>query len=371
MHVTNIRKQLRAYGPTEDVLRELQAYILPPFGTIGQVFNYALLEDVELVRTWQGYLAEAEVAGIFPTLQRYIAPLCFPIRAGISQTDAYRRVTLNGHVPEAFAEATGLPLARPDGLQLFLYPSPAGRLPVLVAPERADFVSLVQALCYRNEPHPIPASMGAVFVKGLNNWDRIRRLSQGLYPLNSADWVAQREQYQDSLIILSEIPYSNVSARDMGLPEADWLRQSRQIRLAHEGAHYFAWRHFGRMHANMYDELIADYAGIRAVQAHFRADWFLRFIGLQHHPALQKEGRLHNYLGQPPLSQAARQGLQHILIDAARQLEAFDRQLVSFGEADMALRLWTICQHHLLDIAAPDGCQRLLHTFPYPQALSL
>lgn len=371
MHGTNIRKQLRAYGPTEEVLLELQAYILPPYGTIGQVFNYPLLEDVELVRTWQDYLAEAETAGIFPTLQRHIVQLRFPIRAGISQTDAYRRVTLHGHAPEAFAEATGLPLVRPEGLQLFLYPSPAGRLPVLVAPERVDFINLVQALCYRNEPHPIPASMGAVFIKGLNNWDRIRRLYRRLNLLNSTDLVTQREQYQDSLIVLSEIPYSNVSARDMGLPAAEWLRQSRQVRLAHEGAHYFTWRHFGRMHANMYDELIADYAGIRAVQPHFRADWFLRFIGLENHPVLQKEGRLHNYLGQPPLSQAARQGLQHILINAARQLEAFDRQLVSCEEADIALRLWAICQHHLLDIAAPDGCQRLLHTFRYPQALSL
>jgi hypothetical protein len=369
MNAINIRKQLRAYGPTEEVLQELQEYLLSPFGTSGHVFNSTLPEDLELVRTWQGYLDEAKVAGLFTTLQRHIVQFSFPIRAGISQTDAYRRATLGGKSPEAFAEASGLPLARPEGLQLFLYSSPAGRLPVLVAPERADFVSLVQALCYRNEPHPIPASMGAVFIKGLTNWDRIRRLSQGLHSLGSVDWAAKREQYQDSLIILSEIPYSNVSAREMALSEIDWLRQSRQIRLAHEGAHYFTWRHFGRMHANMYDELIADYAGIRAVQAHFRADWFLRFIGLENHPALQKEGRLRNYLGQPSLSLAARNCLQRILIDAARQLEAFDQQLVSSGGADLAQRLWTICQHHLLDIAAPDGCQRLLHTHRYSKAL--
>ncbi|AEE48573.1 DUF7005 family protein [Haliscomenobacter hydrossis] len=369
MNAANIQEQLRAYGPTEEVLRELQEYLLPPFGTGSQAFNSTLPEDMELVRTWQGYLAEAQVAGTFTTLQRHIVQFRFPIRAGISQTDAYRRATLGGKSPEAFAEASGLPLARPDGLQLFLYSSPAGRLPVLVAPERADFVSLVQALCYRNEPHPIPASMGAVFIKGLNNWDRIRQLSQGLHSFSSVDLAAQREQYQDSLILLSEIPYSNVPARDMGLSEADWLRQSRQIRLAHEGAHYFTWRHFGRMHANMYDELIADYAGIRAVEAHFRADWFLRFIGLENHPALQKEGRLRNYLGQPPLSKAARHCLQRILIDAARQLETFDRQLVFSGETDLALRLWAICQHHLLDISAPDGCQHLLHTYRYPKAL--
>lgn len=369
MNAINLRKQLRAYGPSEEVLLELQEYLLPPFGTGGQTFNSKLPEDTELVSTWQGYLAEAQVAGVFPTLQRHIVQFRFPICAGVSQTDAYRRATLGGKSPEGFAEASGLSLACPDGLQLFLYSSPAGRLPVLVAPERTDFVSLVQALCYRNEPHPIPASMGAVFIKGLNNWDRIRRLSKGLNLLSRVDLAGQREQYQDSLIVLSEIPYSNISAREMDLSEIDWLRQSRKIRLAHEGAHYFTWRHFGRMHANMYDELIADYAGIWAVQAHFRADWFLRFIGLENHPELQKEGRLRNYLGSPSLSRAARHCLQCILIDAAWQLEIFDQQLVSRGGTDLAQRLWTICQHHLLDIAAPDGCQRLLNTHRYSKAL--
>jgi hypothetical protein len=325
---------------------------------------------VELVRTWQGYLDEAQSAGVFPILQQHIVQFRFPIRTGISQTDTYRQVTLRGQSPEALAEASGLTLVRPESLQLFLYASPAGRLPVLVAPERADFVSLVQALCYRNEPHPIPSSMGAVFIKGLNNWDRLRRLSQGVHSLNGIDWVAQHGQYQDSLILLSEIPYSNVAASEMGLSETDWLKQSLRIRLAHEGAHYFTWRHFGRIHANMYDELIADYAGINAVQTHFRADWFLRFIGLENHPVLRKKGRLCNYLGQPPLSQAARHCLQRILIDSARQLEIFDRQNICNGEADFALRLWAICQHHLLDIAAPDGSQRLLQTYRYPQALS-
>lgn len=370
MYTNAIRKQLRAYGPSEDVLQELQKYILSPFGTPGQALNHTLCEDAELVRTWQHYLAEAETAGVFPTLQQHIVQFRFPVRAGISQTDAYRRVTLRGHAPEAFAEATGLELIRPDSLRLFFYPSPAGRLPVLVAPERSDFVRLVQALCYRSEPQPIPASMGAIFIKGLNNWDRIHRLGRSFPFQSSTDWVAQREQYQDSLIVLSEMPYSNVPAQDMGLPTTEWLRQSLQIRLAHEGAHYFTWRHFGRMHANMYDELIADYAGIRAVQDYFRAEWFLRFIGLERHPGLQKEGRLNNYLGEPPLSSAARHCLQRILVDAAWQLEAFDRQL-GFGGADMALRLWAICQHHLLDIAAPDGSQCLLSTYRRSQALSL
>jgi hypothetical protein len=119
----------------------------------------------------------------------------------------------------------------------------------------------------------------------------------------------------------------------------------------------------------MYDELLADYAGIVAVQSRFRADWFLRFIGLGDYPHLHPQGRLRNYLGQPPLSEAARICLQAILHDAGQQLEAFDQQLAP--DTPLAQRLWTICQHHLLDIAAPDGHQQLLRAFHQQQALAL
>ena len=48
-------------------------------------------------------------------------------------------------------------------------------LPLLIAGTRADFESLVRAFTERNEPRDVPASMGACFVKGLNNWDRVAR----------------------------------------------------------------------------------------------------------------------------------------------------------------------------------------------------
>lgn len=359
MTVSMTHQRLRAYTQEEDTLRALHDYLLPSFVQTVEVPKQSL-EDAALVETWEGYLMEAKESGVYPTLCKHWVQFRFPIAEGISNSDSYRRATRRGASTLRMPEAQGLALKAPDRLKLFLYASPAGRIPVLVAEERVDFEAIIRALCYRNEPRPVPASMGAALIKGLNNWDRVRKLQAlGGY----SNLSEHKGLFQDSLIVLSRIPYSNVSAAAMGLEAESWLEQSLQIRLAHEAAHYLTLRHFGRMHINMYDELIADYAGIRAVQPHFRADWFLRFIGLEDYPRLREAGRLNNYLGEPPLNRPARKALQAILRDAALQVEAFDLQVQSMQAADMHCQLLALCHHSLLEIAAPGGQERLLGTF--------
>lgn len=359
MTVSMTDQRLRVYTQEEAALRALRAYLLPAFTRETAAPNQPL-EDKALVETWEGYLAEAQEAGVYATLRKHWVQFQFPVAEGMSRSDSYRQATRRGASTQLMPEARGLALKAPDKLKLSLHASPAGRLPVLVAEERADFESIIQALCYRNEPRPVPASMGAALIKGLNNWDRVRKLqARGGY----TNLLAHKDLFQDSVIVLSRIPYSNVPAPALGLEAESWLEQSLRIRLAHEGAHYFTLRRFGRMHVNMYDELIADYAGIKAVQPHFRADWFLRFIGLEDYPRLRQTGRLNNYLGQPPLSGPARQALQAILRDAALQVEAFDRQVQPEQAAKQPIPLLALCRHSLLEIAAPDGHAQLLQTF--------
>ena len=173
-------------------------------------------------------------------------------------------------------DASGLVLARPDELRLIVHPSPAGQIPVLIPEGRMDFVALVRALTMRNEPGPVPGSMGACTVSGLNNWDRIvehrRRWEAEGGDRSDTGWqeefrrlVPHKELYQDRFLIVSDGPYSNVSAGEIGLTEQEWQRTSTTIRLEHECTHYFTLRVFGTMHNNLLDELIADYAGITAV----------------------------------------------------------------------------------------------------------
>lgn len=186
-------------------------------------------------------------------------------------------------------------------------------IPVLVAANRPDFVSLAQALTRRNEPEPLPASMGACIVSGYNNWDRItelRRRWQGEKSANPSlpDWAEEFRQnilpfpalYQDTFILLSQGPYSNVPAQHMGMSVETWRQTSLTLRLEHECAHYFTYRLFGSMRNNLLDELIADYCGIVAANGHYRADWFLRFMGLESFPIIEKAEGWKTIVAIPP-----------------------------------------------------------------------
>jgi hypothetical protein len=83
----------------------------------------------------------------------------------MSQEDAYRDATRKGRVAEADAFVPGLTLTHPEHVELAICPTMAGRVPVIVAGDREDFVALVQALTDRNEPVPVPAAVGACIVK--------------------------------------------------------------------------------------------------------------------------------------------------------------------------------------------------------------
>jgi hypothetical protein len=295
------------------------------------------------VAAWEKYAAAAETAGVYQVLKECLIQFQFPIVAGISETEEYRAATRKGKLPDESAMASrpasyGTPLTftEPEKLQLQLYQTLAGTIPVLIAANRADFVTLVQALTKRNEPLPIPDSMGACTISGYNNWHRIEQYKQQWscqqHKYSEADWDAEfkrlikrKELYQDRLIILSTGPYSNVRASNLGLTETEWQHLSLKIRLEHESTHYFTRRFFGSMRNNILDELIADYRGIVAALGYYRSDWFLHFIGLESFPAYHKGGRLENYRGEPVLSDSAFKILQILVKKAAENLDRFDK----------------------------------------------
>jgi hypothetical protein len=174
---------LASYGATASEIEELLAYNRNSFDWRGADTPPAFPLPAEShVAAWERYALEAAEAGAFATLQRRLVQLRFPIREGISQTEAYRAATLRGAPTEEMTEASGLVLARPGELRLIVHPSPAGRVPALIPGARMDFVTLVHALTMRNGPGPVPGSMGACVVSGLNNWDRIRSIGAGGRP---------------------------------------------------------------------------------------------------------------------------------------------------------------------------------------------
>lgn len=366
---------LAGYGVKSAEIAELLTYTQNTFNSTNLTeFPTFPLESEPHVAAWERYYLQAQEIGVFKALSSALVQLQFPIQGGISQTDNYRAATRKGHLTEGMAEATGLELEKPEDLQLIIHQTLAGKIPVIIAGCRADFVSLVQALTKRNEPESIPDSMGATIVAGFNNWERIghyrqeweEKRSQSDPPLippyqgkpeenspfstnketplsppyqgrlggSDSDWQvefqhlkSQKHLYQDCFIILSRGNYSAISAAEIGIDEEEWLRLSFIIRLEHECCHYFTKRVFGAMRNNMLDELIADYQGITTTNnGYYRADWFLRFIGLESFPNYREGGRLQNYRGQPPLSDGAFKILQVLVKNAAENLEKFNIQ---------------------------------------------
>ena len=326
--------------------------------------------DESHVAVWQEYAKEAQQKGVYETLKQYLVQLQFPITAGISDRPEYKAATRRGVDTKNMELATGLKLQAPDKLQLWIHQTIAGKIPVLVASERADFISLVQALTKKNEPHPIPESMGACIVGGYNNWHRLKKYRQQWQAENPlGNWqqefkriIPQKQLYQDRFIILSTGNYSNVTAAQLGLENNQWQHLSLKIRLEHECTHYLTRRLLNSMKNNLLDELIADYQGIVTSWGSYRADWWLCFMGLES-SAYRAGGRLENYRGDPPLSDNAFKGLQTLVKQAAQNLANFDRQYYQEHERNEIHKLavlLALTQSNLEDLAAVTAVEQLL-----------
>ena len=367
------REFLVSLGASDQEIDELTNYNKNVFQRNDSACHIALpLPDEPFVEAWEGYAREAGEKGVFNTLREKLVQLSFPVREGISRDENYREATLRGLPAAGMPEARGLELERPGELDLYLHPTPAGRIPVLVAGHRPDFVSLVQALSRRNEPEKIPSSMGACMVKGFNNWDRIRAYREKWEKANPGrcsgeDWreefkniVPRRELYQDTFIILSREEYSGVPAIELGLSPEEWRSLSLIIRREHEAAHYFTLRVFGSARNHAYDELIADCMGIVAAAGTYRPDWFLRFVGLENYPRYREGGRLENYLGSPPLSDGAFRILQALVYRASENVEKICRGVCAGADTPegKAGLLLSLAGMSLIDLASMSPSQQ-------------
>jgi hypothetical protein len=371
-------ERLAAFGASPAEVAELLEYNENPFdlSALGPETVFPL-PDEPFVPVWEAWVEEARERGAFAVLREHLPQLRFPVQAGVSQTEDYKAATRKGVPPDDLPGAAGLSLARPDLVELVLHSSPAGRIPLLVARGREEFATLLRALARKGEPEPVPDSQGALMVSGYNNWSRVRELRRHWEALDpsereTATWgeefariVPRKELYQDRFILLSNGPYSAVPAADLGLGDEEWREISLAIRRDHECAHYFTRRLFGSMRNNALDELIADYAGLVGALGHYRADWFLRFLGLEDPTGYREGARLEIYRGDPPLSEGAFRVLQTLIRDAAANVERFDAGLPP-GPRDLrdrALALTALASHRLEELAAPGGDVELRRRF--------
>jgi hypothetical protein len=323
---------LSDFGASSEEIEELLRYDENVFADSINISHFPLADEL-FVKDWEQYANEVEHAGTIQVLANYLVQLRFPIEKGISASADYIAATRRGQPTYQMPEATGLHLRAPEQCQVVIHPTPAGKIPLLIALDRQDFIDLVRAFSKHNEPADVPNSMGACVISGYNNWARLHAAvfgieREGYEPSDAFRKIKpQKHLYQDCFIILSNSPYSGVSAAEMNMDEQSWNQASLLIRREHECTHYFTNRVFCSMRNNLLDEFIADYCGITVANGHFRSDWFLRFLGLESFPLFREGGRLQNYRGDPPLSDRAFAVLGCLIRKAARNVERFDRDL--------------------------------------------
>jgi hypothetical protein len=345
------------------MVHEQLAFLYDNYFSHNQVASWDEIpyHDEPFISAWEEYIRDIPSKGIPAALSQRLVQLRFPVRAGMSNNPNYQAATRRGLPTAAMPEATGARLEQPAGLQVYLYKTMAGRIPVIETSSRSDFETLVRVFCHRNEPAAIPASIGSCMIKGYNNWDRVAKYKQKRgADFDFNEMKTRKELYQDPFIILTDAEYSGVPAQMLGLADDEWRRLSMLIRREHEATHYFTLRFLGSARNHLLDEFIADYMGIVAATGRYRADWFLCFMGLEHYPAFRLGGRLTNYL-KADLSEEAFADLKSYIKRAAENVEKFtdkyNEVYSAKGKYEMLLRL---SKTNLIELASDDAEELLL-----------
>jgi hypothetical protein len=365
---------LVSLGATPDEVDELLDYNRNCFELEGVTHSRFPLSDELFVEEWEIYAAATGKAGSLTAIYPWLPQLQFPVQPELRNHPEYIAAVRQGKFLYPEGIATGLNLEAPHRCQLFLHPTAAGRIPVIAAGSRVDFITLIRAFTKKGEPEPVPDSMGAIIIGGYNNFHRIHRLRHAHFEggETTAGWVEkfrniqqQKHLFQDRFIILSPGPYSGVPAASLQLGDAEWEAMSMAIRLGHECTHYFTRRVFDSMQNNLLDELIADYCGLDNAAGRYPADWALYFLGVEDELKYRPGGRLENYRGNPQLSSGAFCVLGRLVRAAVGNLTQLNAATASWRgtEAYRVVSIFTIAAFTLEDLARPRAWEYLVVRF--------
>lgn len=362
------RMFLKQFVKSEKAIEELLVYTQNKFITKKPTSYF---DNNEFIKTWEKYYEESQKIGSFNTLKKYLVQLQFPVKKNISKTQDYKSVTLRGKPKQT---DNCLELNKPDEIILELYESPiAGKIPVIIVTNNEDFNNIICALSNKNEPKKIPNSMGALFIKGINNWDRLHALKSNWLKKNPiGNWSEEFKKYilpkpylfKDKLMVLSSKGYSGIKNDKINISEELWKSSSLIIRREHECAHLFTLQYYGYMTNNIHDEIIADYAGITKVLGQFNKEWFLRFMGLENYPNYRKGGRLQNYQEPIQLSKEAFDGVKVLVKKISDTILSFDTKLGSITTSEDYLnRIKSICEIDMIMMALHKGVNSLIENY--------
>ena len=233
---------------------------------------------------------------IIESLAARYPQLLLPLSFETKNSERYRAAVLRGEPVEGTPEFL---TSESDTLEV--YATPAGEVPVLYLENREDFEHALRALAYRCEPREILPSVGASTVSGLINWERIRSHKREFLASGGWNWAAEfkrftaeKENYQDTLILLSAGYYSAVPPESLGLAPELWLEKSLVIRKYHELTHFVCRKLFPERKNVLRDEIYADCIGLTAAFGSYHPNWARMFLGIENE-SYRPGGRLEHY----------------------------------------------------------------------------
>lgn len=365
MPLTNI-----SFKEESNLSEELNLYFKNKFSSSNKLPSF--FTDEPSINSWEGYCKKSIEIGAFQVLQKCYPQLNFPVSEGINKTQAYGDAVLRGKTESINLENT-LSLNNPEGIEISIYESIAGKVPVIKVPDCQDFIQIIQCLLHKNNPTFVPLSMGACLINGINNWERLHTLKNDWFEKNSVgNWneeftknvLPNPSLFKDKIIILSTKPYSNVAAQSLELSDNLWKTHSYSIRLEHECTHLYTLKKYGFATNNLHDELIADYIGISKTIGSYKKEWMLTFMGLEEFPKYRKGARLENYLGNSDLSFENFETLTTIIKNAIENIARFDAQLGKIiSDKDHKCRIEALCETDVLDIFSINGADLLIQKY--------
>lgn len=351
---------------------ELKAYLFNKFCLMDDYPASTFNEEPEIAFWETSLLNFHDGKDIFNHLKECYPQLNFPIEKEIDKIEMYKNAVLKGKTND-IKLAHYLKLEDSKNISLEVHESAGGKVPVLLVPNKEDFVKILQALIHKNNPIPIPSSMGAVLLNGLNNWKRLNILKNEWLKNNAfGDWniefshnvMPNKSLYKDKLIVLSAKPYSNVAASQLGLAEDLWISYSISIRKEHEFTHLYTLKKYGHATNNLHDELIADYIGIIKTIWNYNKVWMLTFMGLEDYPHYREGARLENYVKESKLSPDDFKQLITIIKNAIENIAVFDKNVGKIKSTkDQICRIHALCQVSLIDLASGNGAELLIEIY--------
>ncbi len=351
---------------------ELKAYLFNKFCLMDDYPTSTFTEEPEIAFWETSLLNFYDGKDLFNHLKECYPQLNFLIEKEIDKIEMYKDAVLKGKTND-IKLAHYLELEDSKNISLEVHESVGGKVPVLLVPNKEDFVKILQALIHKNNPISIPSSMGAVLLNGLNNWKRLNILKNEWLKNNTfGDWntefsynvMPNKSLYKDKLIILSAKPYSNVAASQLGLAEDLWISYSISIRKEHEFTHLYTLKKYGHATNNLHDELIADYIGIIKTIWNYNKVWMLTFMGLENYPHYREGARLENYVKESKLSPDDFKQLITIIKNAIENIAVFDKSVGKIKSTkDQICRIHALCEISLIDLASGNGAELLIEIY--------